>query len=642
MKFFLVIVFLLALTGGGEQMAVIHITNLAELQAMSDDLSADYILDNDIDASATSGWPAGFVPIGTLANPFTGSFDGGGFTISSLFINRPATDYVGLFGYVNTIGDIKDVTIANCDITGANYIGALAGRNNGNNAVSGCVSSGSILLFNKQSAGGLIGYNYLGSVSSCSSSVDITYGDIAIDSFTVQRIGGLIGYNQASDLSSCFATGSITLGSITGIGDSNYFMNIGGLIGRNRGANTIDNCYATGNIIVGDITSTGEDNYIMNIGGLLGLNREEDDVIITVSDCHSTGNITIGNITSGEANYIQNIGGLIGWNKNWVNSGTITLSSCYATGNIIIDGIAGGIKNKIQAVGGLVGEAEIDSPAFPATSDAEMHITNCYATGKVEIGDITGIVSDWEPNWIQIIGGLIGKSDSGARCDNNIDISNCYSTGDVETGNLTGDQDASVYVSSIGGLIGNCTYTDISQTYTSSNVTIGSITNTGADNGISNVGGFTGYRGLRGDTDDCYANGDVTIGNATGTDSSINNVGGFNGYLANCTLSNCYSVGAVTTGTASGGATITNIGGFCGDNYNFNPGTISNCFWDTETSGQAASDGGTGQTTTEMQTKSTFTDATWDFVTPIWKIYALLLSQQNRLISNAKVKLTQL
>jgi len=58
--------------------------------------------------------------------------------------------------------------------------------------------------------------------------------------------------------------------------------------------------------------------------------------------------------------------------------------------------------------------------------------------------------------------------------------------------------------------------------------------------------------------------------------------------------------------------------GFCFKNE----GTITNCFWDTETSGQATSDGGTGKTTAEMKTQSTFTDAGWDFTTPIWTIQA--------------------
>ncbi|GAI11132.1 unnamed protein product, partial [marine sediment metagenome] len=111
----------------------IHITTLEQLQAMKDDLTADYILDNDIDASATSGWNdgKGFEPVGRWIEteddiilycpdhtywtyqPFTGSFDGQGYTISNLFmdwsaVGCPNEHSVGLFG--NTDGaTIKNV-----------------------------------------------------------------------------------------------------------------------------------------------------------------------------------------------------------------------------------------------------------------------------------------------------------------------------------------------------------------------------------------------------------------------------------------------------------------------------------------------------------------------------------------------------
>jgi hypothetical protein len=75
------------------------------------------------------------------------------------------------------------------------------------------------------------------------------------------------------------------------------------------------------------------------------------------------------------------------------------------------------------------------------------------------------------------------------------------------------------------------------------------------------------------------------------------------------TLRRCYSTGAVN---GSGW----DVGGLVGHNYY---GTVRQCFWDIQTSGQATSDGGTGKTTTEMQTASTFLDAVWDFVN-IWGI----------------------
>ena len=91
-----------------------------------------------------------------------------------------------------------------------------------------------------------------------------------------------------------------------------------------------------------------------------------------------------------------------------------------------------------------------------------------------------------------------------------------------------------------------------------------------------------------------------------------NNIAGFvqfNGSAGTC--DDCYATGALANG--GGGA---KEAGFCQLN---DGGSIPNCFWDTETTGQASSDGGTGKTTAQMKTESTFTDAGWDFLT-IWFI----------------------
>ncbi|KKL12757.1 hypothetical protein LCGC14_2532540 [marine sediment metagenome] len=90
------------------------ITDVDELQAMENDLTADYELGNNINASATSGWNGGegFDPIGSSGSEFTGSFDGKGYTINDLFINRPEETGVGLFGVTGSgCGKIVNVGI---------------------------------------------------------------------------------------------------------------------------------------------------------------------------------------------------------------------------------------------------------------------------------------------------------------------------------------------------------------------------------------------------------------------------------------------------------------------------------------------------------------------------------------------------
>jgi len=218
-------------------------------------------------------------------------------------------------------------------------------------------------------------------------------------------------------------------------------------------------------------------------------------------------------------------------------------------------------------------------------------IDNCYATGSVngrwQVGGL--IASSGEdgntPNIIKnsysqcnvtssywVGGGLISES-------RNDTITNCYSTGTVTA------QGACTYV---GGLMGTSSST-VNNCYSSSPVTAG----TG-----ENIGGLIGENS--GIISNCYSTGFV---NSTGP-----KVGGLVGGNTNSgTVNNSYSVGAVT-GT-------TNTGGLVGYNTGTPAVNVTNSFWDTETSGQAAGPGGgTGKTTEEMKTVGTFTNAGWDFV----------------------------
>ena len=141
---------------------------------MSNDLSADYALANDIDATATKDWNsgAGFEPVGKdWNNLFTGSLDGRNFMISGLHINRSSTNYyVGLFGYIGSGGSVSNVGMENVDITGRSY------------------------------TGGLVGYLREGSVSNCYATGSVS-GD--------QYVGGLVGRSLGGLLANCYVSGSV-------------------------------------------------------------------------------------------------------------------------------------------------------------------------------------------------------------------------------------------------------------------------------------------------------------------------------------------------------------------------------------------------------------------------------------------------
>jgi hypothetical protein len=128
---------------------------------------------------------------------------------------------------------------------------------------------------------------------------------------------------------------------------------------------------------------------------------------------------------------------------------------------------------------------------------------------------------------------------------------------------------------------------------------------TGSINGQDLVGGMTGYS--------CYhtAISHISDNYSNCTVTGNHCVGGFIGWASHSSpVNRCYSTGLVTAPSSPGGL-IACIGST----------TVNNSFWDTQTSGQSSSAGGTGKTTAQMKTSTTFTDASWDFtIIPIWKI----------------------
>ena len=281
-----------------------------------------------------------------------------------------------------------------------------------------------------------------------------------------------------------------------------------------------------------------------------------------------SGRITNSDIVGGAISGGSYVGGLVGWNT----SGTI--SDCCASGTV-----SGGEDSFI--LGGLVGRNTTGTIANccasgPITGGGSSFaigglvggsygglISNCYATGAV-----TGGVGSYP------IGGLVGTSHG--------TVNECYATGAVAGG---------LYSVDLGGLVGsnsgrvlNCHATG---------------TVTGGDNSRL-IGGLVGYNTGYHITN-CYASGSVTGGDGS---YSLGGLVGENS--ANNFITNCYASGSVTGSEGS-----YSLGGLVGEK---DSGNIDGCFWDVNTSGQASSAGGTGKTTLEMQTESTFTDAGWDFV----------------------------
>ena len=205
-------------------------------------------LDKNIDLTG-KGW----TPIGTsFDNSYKGTFDGGGHTITGLTVTTN-DQFVGLFGYLNRAGTVKNVVMEGVQITSnmiyGGSIGGVVGYGWGtieNCSVSGSVS-GTVYV------GGVVGAQIGGSITGCSSSATVK-GTV--------DVGGVAGQtNSSATLTACYATGNVIIEM-----DSKKNIAGGGLVGMNAGSSLLA-CYATGNV-----TSTGSSTGYVHIGGFLGNN----------------------------------------------------------------------------------------------------------------------------------------------------------------------------------------------------------------------------------------------------------------------------------------------------------------------------------------------------------------------------------
>ena len=210
-------------------------------------------LDKNIDLTG-KGW----TPIGTnFDNSYKGTFDGGGHTITGLAVTTN-DQFVGLFGYLNRAGTVKNVVMEGIQITSNHMFGntgGVAGFSWG--TIENCSVSGSVS--GTKCVGGVVGAQKAGSITGCSSSATVK-GTV--------DVGGVAGEKWGS-MTACYATGNVTLEI-----DSPKNLSGGGLVGFNGGSSVLA-CYATGNV-----TSTGSSTGNVHIGGFLG------DNYTTVTACY--------------------------------------------------------------------------------------------------------------------------------------------------------------------------------------------------------------------------------------------------------------------------------------------------------------------------------------------------------------------
>ena len=186
------------------------ITNAHQLQLMAMSPSAAYTLRGAIDAGGSGSgkdvWGAkGFVPVGNLSTPFNGSFDGMSQTVRGLTLNAPSSNYVGLFGYIQT-GSVQNLGLIGGSVSGGKYAGALAGKSDGaiNNVYASTAVNGN------NNVGGLVGNN-AGTISNAYATGNVSASAL---------VGGLVGANGGA-ISKAYASGLVSGTAAGGLAGSN-------------------------------------------------------------------------------------------------------------------------------------------------------------------------------------------------------------------------------------------------------------------------------------------------------------------------------------------------------------------------------------------------------------------------------------
>ena len=237
-------------------------------------------LDKNIDLTG-KGW----TPIGTsFDNSYKGTFDGGGHTITGLTVTTN-DQFVGLFGYLNRAGMVKNVVMEGIQITSNHMFGCTGGVVGYSwGTIENCSVSGSVS--GTDCVGGVVGSQKAGSIIGCSSSATVK---------GKHYVGGVAGEKWGT-MTACYATGNVTLEIAS---QKNLYG--GGVVGLNGGSRVLA-CYATGNV-----TSTGSSTGNVHIGGLFG------DSYTTVTACYWKNNQERGYKTAPESTKVD--GTYVTWQK---------------------------------------------------------------------------------------------------------------------------------------------------------------------------------------------------------------------------------------------------------------------------------------------------------------------------------------
>jgi hypothetical protein len=203
----------------------------------------------------------GWLPIGNNLSSFSGTYDGGGYTIQNLTINRPEEGYIGLFGRI-TYATLVNIRLENVNITALSRVGALCGYTFFS-TISNCSAEGKVIALGNW-AGGLVGVNYT------YSEISTSYAAVHVEAIGYS-VGGLSGTNENES----YVFNSYATGDVSGL------RNVGGLVGFMSGYCFVEFCYSTG-FVSADLYTGGSSGARMVITvfiSAIGMWKQADKIL---------------------------------------------------------------------------------------------------------------------------------------------------------------------------------------------------------------------------------------------------------------------------------------------------------------------------------------------------------------------------
>jgi formylglycine-generating enzyme required for sulfatase activity len=518
-------------------------------------------------ANSATYWPAGvhtkltcdpnlaaytgttFNMIGNDTTRFNASFDGNDHTIENLTYTSTATDFIGLFGYIGTTGQVKNLALTNVNINAGTgyYVGGLAGWSNGT-------------IANSYSIGSVRGYYYIGGlVGVKGGTITNSYSTGSVTGMS-SNVGGLVGVNNEGLVTNSYSTGSTD-------GDS-Y---VGGLVGYNE-CGSITNSYSTGSV-------SGTGDYV---GGLVGMNG-----------CGGVTNSFWDRVTSGMSDSedgLADTDGMIGLTTTEMQSESTYTSLGW---DFTTDWKMSDINSQFGGYPVAIWQTEVPSPGDMGGG-----------TGTVEYPYLIEDMSDFDEFTDPANSATYWAAGVHTKLTCDIDlIGRTYTTSPIacntgETTTFEGTEFTGVFEGN-GHVVTNLSVSGSSYCGLFGRVgAIAEINNLGLEN-ISVTGTDYYVGGLAGESF-----GDITNVYSTGSASGQIYVGGLIGNNTG-TITHAYSTCSITGGVFAGGILGYSAGTVTGSFWDVDVSGIG--------SAGSNYYGSVGKVTAQLQTLSTFTDAGWDF-----------------------------